>query len=165
MRAGRASSNEGQSAGEGPPADPARWGQVMAQKKAFALLAFDGDELLEDLKAQLKDLMIETGRARTCEEVARLLEQTHPELIFTGTKLSDGTWKDVLSLTEKAYVPINVIVVGMCKDTSLYLSTIDYGAFDFILPPFERDALGHVVRVASENVRCRREQQAIRAVA
>lgn len=129
------------------------------------MLAFDEGELVEDLKVQLKGLTIGTGHAGTCREAARLLEQTRPELIFTGTRLSDGTWKDIVNLAEKAQVAVNVIVVGVCKDTALYLSTMDYGAFDFILPPFERDVLDHVVRVASENVRRRREKEAIRAIA
>lgn len=46
-------------------------------------------------------------------------------------------------------------VVGKNKDTRLYLSTMKYGAFDFVLPPFEPEALTHVVRAAAENTRRR----------
>lgn len=137
----------------------------MAQKKLFALLVSDGDDSLEELRVLLKNQAIEAWSVRTCAEAERLLEQTHPELIFTGITLSDGTWIDIVGLTEKASLPTNAIVVGKCKDTSLYLSTMDYGAFDFILPPFEADAMDHVVRVAAENVRRQREQQAMKAVA
>ena len=70
-----------------------------------------------------------------------------------------------MNLAEKASVPTNVIVVGRYKDIDLYLSTMDCGAFDFILPPFEADPIAHVVRAAAENVRRRREERAMRAAA
>lgn len=113
----------------------------------------------------LKSQGIEIWTSYTCEEAVRLLDQTHPELIFTATELSDGTWREIVSLTERASVPINVIVVGKHKDTRLCLSTMEYGAFDFILPPFEADVLNHVVRVAADDARRRRESLAIQAVA
>jgi DNA-binding NtrC family response regulator len=140
-------------------------GTKMAQKKLFALLASDGADSFEELKIQLKSQGIEAWSAETCEEIARLLDQTHPELIFTATKLRDGTWSDIVALAEEASVATNVIVVGRGKDIGLYLSTMDYGAFDFVLPPFEAESIAHVVRVAAENVHRRREEQAIRAVA
>jgi FixJ family two-component response regulator len=68
-------------------------------------------------------------------------------------------------LSESVSVPPNVIVVGEKKDIRIYILATDYGAFDFILPPFEDDAISHVVRVASESVRRRREFHAVSAVA
>lgn len=137
----------------------------MARKKLFALVACDGDESLMDLKAILKGQGLEIWSARSCAEVARLLDQTQPELIFTATTLPDGTWADIVSLSETCVVPTNVIVVGKCKDTRLYLNTMDSGASDFLLPPFETEAVDHVVRVAGEQIRRQREAQAVRAVA
>ena len=144
---------------------PRREGGNMTQKKVFALLAFDRDDSLEDLRLLLKAQAIETWTARTCEEVVRLLDQTQPELIFTGKRLFDGTWIDIVDLTEKAHAPTNVIVVGECEDARLSLSTMQYGAFDFIFPPFEAGAMAHLMRVAAENIRRRREEQAVNAVA
>lgn len=137
----------------------------MPQEKLVALLVSDGDETLENLRHLLKNAGVDVWCSQSCEEVASLLDQTHPRLVFTATTLSDGIWSDVVSLTEKASLPTNVIVVGRHKDIDLYLSTMDRGAFDFILPPFEADPIAHVVRVAAENVRRRREEQAIGAVA
>ena len=137
----------------------------MAQKKLFAILVSDGNDSFRELKLLLQGQGIEIGSARTCAELSRLLDQTHPELVFTATRLSDGTWTDILGMAEKSAVPTDVIVVGKCKDTGLYLNTMDRGASDFILPPFETDAMVHVVRVAGENVRRQRETQAMKAVA
>ena len=70
-----------------------RMGRLMVQKKLFALLVFDGDESFESLRALLKSQAIEVWSSRTRAETARLLEQTHPDLIFTATQLADGTWR------------------------------------------------------------------------
>ncbi len=137
----------------------------MAQKKLFALLVPGADESFTKLKALLKEQSVEVWSAQTCAEVARLLDQTVPELIFTSTKFSDSSWRDIIRLTENASVPTNVIVVGKCQDTRLQLSSLDYGAFDFILPPFESEPLAHVITVAADNIRSRREELSIRAVA
>lgn len=137
----------------------------MVQKKAFALLVSEGDKSFKKLKDLLKGQQIEVRSAQTCEEVARLLDQTHPELVFTNARLPGGTWSDVVRLAEKTSIPTNVIVVGRCKNTDLYLSAMDFGAFDFILPPFEPAPITHVARVAAENARRRREEQVRRAVA
>lgn len=139
--------------------------RLMAPKKLFALLVSDGEQSFENLRALLKRRGIEAWSCQTCAEAARLLEQTHPELIFTTTQHADGTWRDVVMLAEKAAVATSVIVVGKTKNVRLYIDTMDYGAFDFILPPFESEAIGHVVRVATEDVRRRREAQAVGAVA
>lgn len=132
----------------------------MAHGKLFVLLASGGEKSFESLKVLLKRQGIDIWSSKTCEEVARLLNQTQPELIFTATKLSDRTWSDIVSLAEKASVATNVIVVGRFKDTRLYLETIENGAADFILPPFESDSIALVVRVAADDVRRRRESHA-----
>lgn len=130
----------------------------MNQKKVFALLVSGKDDSFENLKVLLKNQGIETWSAQSRDEVRRLLDQTLPEIIFTSTLFPDGNWSDIVRLIEKTNAATNVIVVGEYKNTQLYLSTMDFGAFDFILPPFEAEPLAHVTRVAAENARRRREE-------
>jgi two-component system nitrogen regulation response regulator GlnG len=138
----------------------------MLPKRLFALVVSNEDDnCFQELKGVLKKQRIEIYSAESCEEVARLLDQTHPELVFTAKFLDDGTWRDVVRLAESVAVPTNVILVGQNDDVRLYISAMDYGAFDFILPPFEEDAIAHVVRVASDSVHRRRESLATTAVA
>lgn len=133
----------------------------MAHEKFFTLLVSNADESFEDLKVLLERAGLDVRSSGRCDEAAQVLDQTKPALIFTSTRLPDGTWSDVVRLAKKAPAFANVIVVGKYMDTQLYLSTMDGGAFDFVLPPFEADPIGHVVRVAAENARRRREEQAI----
>ena len=137
----------------------------MTEQKLFTLLVSNEDNSLESLEALLMSRGVGIWNSRTCAEAARLMDQTHPELIFTTVLLDDGTWRNIVTLAENAPVPTNVIVVGKTDDYRLYIAAMDYGAFDFIVPPFECEPVGHVVRVAAESVRRRRESQAVRAVA
>lgn len=137
----------------------------MTQKKPFALLVSNGSDSFSHLKALLKTLGIETWSTKTFNEASQLLDQAHPELIFTGKLLSNRTWRDVIHMSTETSVPISVIVVGEYKDTRLYISAIDYGAFDCIFPPFDDDVIARVVRLASDSVHRRRESQAMGAVA
>lgn len=131
----------------------------------FALLVYDQKGPVESLKTALKDLPVETCSVRTLDEVRRLIPQTHPHVVFTDTALPDGSWKDVINVVEKSETPVNVIVVGKNQDIEFYVTALERGAFDFVLPPFEHDALGFVVKTAGEDARHRRTDMARRAVA
>jgi len=137
----------------------------MSTRGIFALLASEQMDSLNDLRDVLKNQSMGTWCTQSCEELARLLEQTRPDLIFTDARLCDGTWIDVVSLAERAAVPLNVIVVGACKNTKQYVEAMEQGAFDFILRPFEAEPMAHVVKVAVNNVRHRRQDLAVHAVA
>ena len=136
----------------------------MARNGVFALLVHDRPSPLESLKTDLKNLAVKTWSARSLDEAAKLLDQTHPELVFTDTQLADGTWSEVVSLAERVGAPANVIVVGSQVDIRVYVSAMESGAFDFIVPPLEPGSLAHVVGVAIDNVRRRREAEAVKQV-
>jgi len=62
-------------------------------------------------------------------------------------------------MAEMASSPVDVIVVGAKEDIRLYLSALEGGAFDFVLPPFEHQALEFVVESAQQDVRRRRSTE------
>jgi DNA-binding NtrC family response regulator len=125
--------------------------------KVTALLIFHQTTPLSDIEAALEKLAIRTKHAQTLAEARHALSRVNPPLLaFTESKLPDGNWSDVLSLSQSASSPVNVIVVGREIDTRLYASAIEIGAFDFIAPPFEAVDLAHVVRCAADNALARR---------
>ena len=131
----------------------------------FAILVCDQFNPLESLKLALKNLEVETFCVPTLEAARRLIPQTDPHVVFTATSVADGSWVDVVNLANEARTPFNVIVVSANKDTKLYLSTLERGAFDFVLPPFEHQALDFVVQSAGQDARRRRQLLAHAAVA
>ncbi len=136
----------------------------MSKRGAFVLLASEQMGPLDDLRDLLKSLSIGTWIAHSCEELARLSEQTHPEIIFTETRLCDGTWRDVVKIAEHASRPTNVVVVGRCHGAKFDLDAMEQGAFDIILAPFESETATHIVKVVIEDVHQRRQVQQMQAV-
>jgi DNA-binding NtrC family response regulator len=122
----------------------------------LALLIHDHSDALESLRLSLRNLPLETYSVRTLAEAERIFRQRHPELLFTDTSFADGSWTDVIRLAERGETPADVIVVGHYVDINLYVSALESGAFDFIVPPFERDSLDYIIHSATEDVNRRR---------
>lgn len=126
----------------------------------FAILIHGKTEPFESLKRMLRDLSVETYSVATCKEAASLISQCKPQMVFTESTVTDGTWLSIFNLAEAADVPVSVIVVGTFPDTKCYLSVMERGAFDFVAPPFEREPLSFVVRSAALATHRRREMLA-----
>jgi DNA-binding NtrC family response regulator len=121
----------------------------------LALLVHGQSELFGSLKHSLKELSVETCSVATCREAQDLIYRRRPNIVFTESSLRDGWWSNILNMAESADVPLNVIVVSPYPDTRLYLSVMERGAFDFVVPPFELEPLGCVVRLAAlKTIRC-----------
>jgi DNA-binding NtrC family response regulator len=123
----------------------------------FALLIHAKSEPFESLKRTLMDLSIETYSVSTCREAKELISQRKPQIVFTESSLPDGSWVSIFSMAEMAKLPLSVIVVGATPDTRFYLSVMERGAFDFVVPPFEHEPLKLVVQSAAINA-CRRRK-------
>lgn len=135
------------------------------KRNVFALLVHERSEPCEVLKPVLRRLGVDTFSVRSCGEAAHLLDQTHPHLIFTDTKLPDGTWIDIVNLAEDAQAPICAILVGPSMDPEMFQLALNYGAFDFISPPFEVEAVSQMLSHAMGLVRARRERHSRAAAA
>ena len=109
------------------------------------------------LRSALERQNVRILSAESCAQAKRMLGGLSPApLVFTETHLPDGLWTDVLAVAEKAAQPVNVIVVDRLVDTRFYVETIETGAFDFLVPPFNATDLAYVVRSAVENAAARR---------
>jgi len=105
------------------------------------------------LKLALESQSIQIRRLRIVQEALPLLQAANPpHLVFTEAVLPDGTWADVVKQALGARKPVKVIVVSRLVDVSLYVDTMEGGAFDFIVPPLSANELAHVVKCAGENV-------------
>jgi DNA-binding NtrC family response regulator len=125
------------------------------------LLVHLGREDMTVLEAGVVRRPAEVRHAQSCREAAGILADADPpNLVFTDTKLPDGSWADVIASAGKAAVPVNVIVVARLVDTRFYIEAIEAGAYDFIAPPFRPDEFDHVIQCAAQNVWERREAQA-----
>jgi DNA-binding NtrC family response regulator len=126
-------------------------------EKTSALLVHQNSETLRALQHALECQGVRVSQAASCAEAKRMLGGLNPApLVFTDAQLPDGTWADILTVAEKAWLPVNVIVVARLVDTRFYVKVIEAGAFDFIAPPFNATDLAYVLRSAVDNVIARR---------
>jgi len=125
--------------------------------RVFALLVHDRPEPFATLKRVLGDLGVETYSAATCQDAKHLISQCKPHIVLTEDNLADGSWIRILRMAEDSDVPLNVIVVGALPDTQKYISVMERGAYDYVAPPFEQEALKFVVRSAALEANHRRE--------
>ncbi len=131
-------------------------------EKIKALLVQAQPDPCDALRMELEEHAMDIRIARNCGEAAMILwSDQPPHLVFTEVQLADGHWSDVLTLAAKASAPVNVIVVAAHVDVGFYISAIERGAFDFIVPPFAAPELLHIVRSAAQNALSRRQAQAL----
>ena len=129
-------------------------------ERVSALLIYERLGAFGDVQRMLESRAIEVQIARSCgDALLRLWSEQPPHLVFTETQLLDGMWADVLSMTRKSPLPVNVIVVSRLADVNLYVQVLERGAFDCIIPPFEVFELDHVIRCATDNVMAQRVRQ------
>jgi ActR/RegA family two-component response regulator len=123
------------------------------KEEVTAVLLHQAGDSIGLLKLALESYSIKVRWLKTVQEVLPLLrEATPPHLIFTEAKLPDGTWADVVKQACRASQAVKVIVVSRLVDVSLYVDTMDGGAFDFIVPPLSGTKLDYVVKRAVEKV-------------
>jgi DNA-binding NtrC family response regulator len=144
-----------------PQVDP-EWGRVevkeMAEKIRAALLQNSQATYAPALQQELRAQAVEFQSAESCRDIHALLASPNPpEVVLTDLRLADGTWEDVVRISQSASLPVNVIVVSRLADIRLYTEVIQRGAFDFIAPPFLTAELSHVLRTAYGNALKKRE--------
>lgn len=131
----------------------------------FALIVHVRPDPCEELKTVLRRLGVDTFSVSSCREAAHLLERTEPHLLFTDTKLPDGSWTDVLNLAEDVPAPICCMVVANAKGPEFRQTALEYGAFDCLDSPFEVESVSEVLDRAASFVQAGRERRARAAVA
>ena len=122
------------------------------EEKIHALLVYTDDEPVQCLSQALEKLQVETRRARTCQHARNLLAATDspPDVVFTDTTLGDGSWRELLAISQGMQIPSKIVVVARTLDPGLYIDAMEHGAFDFMLAPIDNDDLAHLIRCATD---------------
>lgn len=128
------------------------------QGNVIALVVSSHPEQVASLVTGLERLAVTVKLAGTVAEANLLLASPEPpRLIWSEVNLPDGSWRDLLARTRDSANPANVIVVSRQADVSLYVETINQGAFDFVVTPIALADLAYVFRGAVENALSRRD--------
>ena len=131
-------------------------------------MVHDHGEDLAKFEESLRLHKVELAHARTCREASQAIQQDSPPLlIFTDTRLSDGTFQDILKLAAEAEEFVNVLVVSRVGSTTLYMEAMEHGAFDFLTPNIEPSRFPLIFLSAAADAmdrRCRQSQESLAPV-
>lgn len=128
----------------------------MRYERVPVLLIYDEPAKFEPLKRVVAELPVDAKVATTCKEAVELISTYRPEVVFSQSSLADGSWLSIHRAAEDSTIPLSVIVVADFPDTRKYVSVMERGAFDFVAPPFEREAIKFVTRSAALDAQRRR---------
>jgi DNA-binding NtrC family response regulator len=129
-----------------------------------ALIVHEDENVMEYLRGVLQDRGVVTRCAHTCLEAkASLSRRTVPGVVFTGEDLTDGSWREVMTMARAANPPAEVVLalnqLGPFLDSDgikVYLDAMDQGAFDVIVFPLAAGEVARIVRSACIAVIARR---------
>jgi DNA-binding NtrC family response regulator len=122
------------------------------QEESSVLMVSGGEGTNLALRKVLNEAGIHVCLVRSCAEAQTVLKGlTRPAVLFSDTALPDGTWADVLALANQAERHVPVVVVSRVVDINLYISALEKGASDFIVPPFYHQDISHILKCAAEN--------------
>jgi two-component system, NtrC family, response regulator PilR len=131
-----------------------------ATDQITALFVHDQGEHLARFEEALRLRKVEMAHARNCKEASLALQQGSPPLlIFTDTRLSDGTFQDILQLAAKAEKFVNVLVVSKIGNITLYMEAMERGAFDFLTPNVEPSRFPSILLSATADAMDKRSRQ------
>lgn len=111
-----------------------------------ALLVHDQEEPLGELTRILENLHFEVVHTRSCSEAIQALKgESAPSVVFTDVTLPDGTWKDVVGALKELPSAADVILVSRVVDDRLYITALESGAADFVVPPFRESDVAYII--------------------
>jgi len=129
---------------------------------ATVLFVHDGREHLSALEDLVSHQRISFNRVRNCQEAREALDGPVPIVIFTDTKLLDGTFEDILAFAAKAREAVSVLVASEIGNIRLYEDAMERGAFDFLTPNVELWQFQSIFASAVRDAQDRRAQVSIR---
>jgi DNA-binding NtrC family response regulator len=134
--------------------------QQVLDQEITALFVHDRAEHLARYEEYLRLRNVEVVHARNCQEASEVLQQDCPPLlVFTDTRLSDGSFKNILELAAKAEKFINVLVASKIGNITLYMEAMECGAFDFLTPNMESSRFPSILFSAAADAMDKRSRQ------
>ncbi len=125
------------------------------------LVVDDEEPIREIVSSMLGFANYQCRQAASGLEALALLDSGEEfELMLSDLMMADLDGIGLLERTKERYPDMPVVMVTAVHDISVALAAIRNGAYDYLLKPFEREALLNTVRRALENRRLKLENRA-----
>lgn len=79
--------------------------------------------------------------AESAEEAIEMVEETHPDVVFTDVRMPEKTGLDLARIILKKYPEIKIVVISGYDEFSYVNEGLKLGIFDYILKPIAEEAL------------------------
>src|SRR5246127_1639473 len=125
------------------------------------LVVDDEDSIREIVSSMLASANYQCRQAASGLEALALLDSGEEfELMLSDLMMAGMDGIGLLEKTKERYPDMPVVMATAVHDISVALTAIRNGAYDYLLKPFEREALLNTVRRALENRRLKLENRA-----
>jgi DNA-binding NtrC family response regulator len=95
-----------------------------------------------------------------CRAASEILEkESPPHVILCESTLTDGTWKDILYVTQSIRLQPNLVVASRHADEYLWAEVLNLGGYDVLVKPFEPAEVLRVIGMATTQFTNRRKQR------
>jgi DNA-binding NtrC family response regulator len=128
---------------------------------SYSIYAVDDNPTIRQLLqvGLVHDYSVEVFDGAT--KALRAIEKSPPDLILLDVALPDMSGIDVLRRVKKDHPHVLCIMVTAADNTETAVSAMKLGAYDYTLKPINLDALKACIRNALEQIRLRKEVQAL----
>ncbi len=132
--------------------------------KISLLLACSDPMSREYLTDSLDDAEFETILASNCEESSGVLAQQPVSMVFCEDRLPGGGFRRLLNEVKRSGTSTPVVILSRTGDWEEYLAALRLGAFDMVIPPYERVAIHTVAYNALHESRVSRGARDVEAL-
>jgi putative nucleotidyltransferase with HDIG domain len=130
----------------------------MERREEYLILIADDDELLSNLISEsLLDRGYKSAIACDGKEALEMFNALKPHVVIADVRMPVMSGLDFLKETRKSSYTTPVIITTGHPDMETAISSIQYGAFDYIVKPIEIDVLIQKVEQALKSTRLTRE--------
>ena len=112
------------------------------------LLVEDDEALLQVLAETVERLGYMVSLTATAGEAVRAVKSRRPDVIVLDIALPDAGGTITLTQLRELRPDVPIIMLTANTDESLARATLQHGAFDYIMKPFDAVRLGHVLEAA-----------------
>jgi DNA-binding NarL/FixJ family response regulator len=132
--------------------------------KIRLLLACSDPVSRAHLAESLKDTEFETILAFNCAESSNLLAKVPVSMVFCEDQLPGGGFPKLLNLVKHGGTNTPIVVLSRTGEWEEYLNALRLGAFDMVIPPYDRVAIHTVAYNALHESRVSRGDRGVEAI-
>ncbi|WDP89888.1 MAG: response regulator [Desulfobacter sp.] len=127
-------------------------------KRAFTVLVVDDEaDIREVLEIALMDEGYTVLLAENGQQAMAVFDKKHPHIVVTDIKMPVMGGVELLKQIKQAWPDTEVIMITGHGDMALTISSLHFGAMDFITKPVNVDILTHSVARAVEKIIARQQ--------